>query len=359
MPITAKPQIANLDRVRPDIADQRRSHQKTVAIEFNAASIVVVVKASLDRVTLANEILPEDVCDVNILMARVEAIQSAVGVLLQHREVCGVELVAIVVERAKPARTEIIVGKNKPAEVGNKRLNTGAYRNEIVVGVEVRQLHFTKRFFERSVPVSAVRAPAHVDVDHAILACIEIIRNTERRRELNGPIARFESRIAVKQLKTELQCLSRSELLRTTKELAAYGIDGADVRWCWRAPLFHAGCTHGSENHEQLVAFDRIVAFENVLVIWIPPAASLEGDIATSCAAIAVTIVFGKDDAPPVRSFTALRRRRLGGRSRRNGNIDDDFFVRLDNDVFKRIAVHDREVAVVFIFVEDRDMRLV
>src|SRR5215216_604565 len=129
MTITANPQIANLDRVWPEVAYQRRSHQKTVAIEFHAASIVVVMKASLDRVAFANEILPENVCDVNILVARVEAIQTAVRVLLEHREVSGVELIAIVVESAKHARAEIVVGKNKSAKVGNKRLNAGAHRN--------------------------------------------------------------------------------------------------------------------------------------------------------------------------------------------------------------------------------------
>src|ERR1051325_1029714 len=139
MTITAKPQIANLDRVRPDVANQRRSHQKPVAIEFNAASIVVVVKTSLDRVTLAYEILAKDVCDVNILGAGVEAIQAAVRIFLEHREVRGVELITIVVESAKHARAEIVVGKNKPAEVGNKRLNPGAHRNEIVIGIDVRK----------------------------------------------------------------------------------------------------------------------------------------------------------------------------------------------------------------------------
>ncbi len=198
MAVAAEPKITNLDRVWPDVANQRRSHQKTVAIKFNAASIVVVMKTSLDRVALANEVLPKDICDVNVLMARVEAIQTAVRVLLEHREVRGVELITVVVERAKHARAEIVVGKNETAKVGNKRLNTGAHGNEIVVGIEVGQLHFAKRFFERSVPVSAIRAAAHVDIDDAVLARVQIVRNAERRRKLDGPIAWLESRVAVK-----------------------------------------------------------------------------------------------------------------------------------------------------------------
>ena len=128
MAIATDAKITNLDRVWPDIANQRRPHQKTVAIKFDTASIVVVMKTSLNRVALANEVLPEDVCDVNVLMARVETVQTAVRVLLEHREVCGVELIAIVVKRAKHSRAKIVIGKNKTAKVGNKWLDAGAQR---------------------------------------------------------------------------------------------------------------------------------------------------------------------------------------------------------------------------------------
>src|SRR5678815_4938146 len=99
--IAVHAEITDLDRVWSNVADQRRSHQKTVAIEFNAAAIVVVVKTSLNRVVLANKILPKDVRDVNVLVACVKAVQAAVGVFLEHREVGGIELVTIVVERAE------------------------------------------------------------------------------------------------------------------------------------------------------------------------------------------------------------------------------------------------------------------
>src|SRR6185369_8631588 len=66
--ITTDAEIADLDRVWSNIAHQRRPHQKAVAIEFDAATIVVVVKTSLDRVALAKEILAKDVCDINVLV---------------------------------------------------------------------------------------------------------------------------------------------------------------------------------------------------------------------------------------------------------------------------------------------------
>src|SRR5688500_20297443 len=102
--------------MRPSVANQCRPDQKPVAIEFNRAAIVVVMKTSLDRVTLANEILPEDVGDVNVLMARVEAIQTAVCVLLEHREVRTVELDAIVVQGAQDARTAHSGGESRATQ---------------------------------------------------------------------------------------------------------------------------------------------------------------------------------------------------------------------------------------------------
>src|ERR1044072_6642457 len=97
MPVTRQPQVSNLDRVWPNIANQRRTNQKAVTVILDAAPVVVVVQTSMDCVALANEVLPGDVCDVDILMARVETIKTAVGVLLEHREVGGIELNAIIV----------------------------------------------------------------------------------------------------------------------------------------------------------------------------------------------------------------------------------------------------------------------
>src|SRR5690242_18020578 len=161
MAVAANAEITDLDRMRSDVANRRGPHEETVAIEFNAASIVVVMKAALDRVALANEILAEDVRDVDVLMTRVETVETAIRVLLQHREVRGIELVTIVIKRAKHARAEIVVGKNETAEVGNKRLDTGTHRNEIVVCVQISKFYLTECFFKRRVPVSPIRPASH------------------------------------------------------------------------------------------------------------------------------------------------------------------------------------------------------
>src|SRR5690349_5732096 len=121
MTIAAHTKIRDLDSMRFDVADRRRPHEEAIAIELNAASIVVVMKAALYRVTLAYEILVKDVGDVNVLVARVETVEAAVRVLFEHREIRAVELIMIVVECAEHACAKVVIGKDKPAEVGDKR----------------------------------------------------------------------------------------------------------------------------------------------------------------------------------------------------------------------------------------------
>src|SRR6266850_641032 len=156
MPVAVQPQVTDFDRVRANVANQSRTDQKTVAVIFHAAPVVVVKQASLDRIALANEVLAENVCDVDVLMARVEAVKATVRVLLQHREVGGVELNAIVVCRAKKAQAKIVVGKDKATKVRNEGLDPSAHGNEIVVCVDVPQFHFAKCFLKRDVCISAI-----------------------------------------------------------------------------------------------------------------------------------------------------------------------------------------------------------
>src|SRR5436305_10822091 len=60
--------ITDFDRVRSHIANQRGPDEKTIAVEFAAAAIVVVEPAGLNRVTLPDKILPKDIRDANVLM---------------------------------------------------------------------------------------------------------------------------------------------------------------------------------------------------------------------------------------------------------------------------------------------------
>src|SRR5678816_249079 len=95
--IATNTQVSNLDRVWSHIANQSRTNQETIAVKLNSASVIVVMKASLDRVALAYKVLAKNVGDVNVLMSSVEPIESAVSVLLQHRKIGGVELNPVIV----------------------------------------------------------------------------------------------------------------------------------------------------------------------------------------------------------------------------------------------------------------------
>src|SRR5262249_36315284 len=108
-------------------ADQRRAYQESVAIKFDAASIIIEMKAALDCVTLGEEILPKNICNVNVLVPSVEAIETTVRVLLKHGEVSSVVLHAIVIKRAEYASTKIVVGEDEPTEISHEWLNSRSH----------------------------------------------------------------------------------------------------------------------------------------------------------------------------------------------------------------------------------------
>src|SRR5947208_5715472 len=156
MPIASEPEIAYLDRMRSHISDQSRANQKTIAVILHAAPVVVVMQTALNCVALPDQILTEHVSDVDILMAGVETVQTAIGVLLQHGKVSGVELDPIVVSRAEETKAKIVIRKNEPAKVRNEWLNTGAHGDEIIVCIHVPEFYFGERLLKRNVRIGAI-----------------------------------------------------------------------------------------------------------------------------------------------------------------------------------------------------------
>src|SRR5687767_15451758 len=75
MPITINADVADFDRVRPHIPNQRRARQKSVPVVLNTPTVVVVERAGLNRVTLADKVLPKNVRDVNVLLPPIETIE--------------------------------------------------------------------------------------------------------------------------------------------------------------------------------------------------------------------------------------------------------------------------------------------
>ena len=77
-------------------------------------------------VTFPNQILPENVRDINLLVAPAELVQVGISVLLQHVEGGDVVLPAVVVVVAENARAQIGVVENETAEIAHERLNADA-----------------------------------------------------------------------------------------------------------------------------------------------------------------------------------------------------------------------------------------
>src|SRR4030095_15193073 len=146
--ISTETNITNFNRVRSNVSDQSRPHQKTISIELNAASIIIEMEAALNRVTFGKEILPKNICYVNVLMASVEAIETAIGVLFEHRKISGVVLHAIIIKRTENPRPKVVVGKDKAAKVRHEWLNPRPQRHEVIVCIHVRKFHLTESLFE-------------------------------------------------------------------------------------------------------------------------------------------------------------------------------------------------------------------
>ena len=162
------------------------------------------MKAELRRVAFGEKVLLVDVCDVDVLLSPVEAVESAVRVLLKLREVCEVELIAVVSERAEEACAEVVVGEDEAAEVGDEGLYADAQTDGVVVRVHVFEFDFGEGVFQREVPVRSARAAARVYVDDALLARADVVRQAEGGRDFYRPLSRLERRVAAEHLEGEL-----------------------------------------------------------------------------------------------------------------------------------------------------------
>src|SRR5437870_6920190 len=164
-------------------------------------------------------------------MTAIETIQTAVCVLLELREVRSIVLITIIIKRPENSSTQIVIGKNEAPKIRNEWLNPDTRRNKIKVLIHILELHFGEGFFQRKLRVGAISPPAHVDIYHAGLARIEVIRETKGRRDLDRPVARLVSRIAVEHLERELKYLVDGERFRLAKKFGAARTRAADVRW--------------------------------------------------------------------------------------------------------------------------------
>src|SRR3954454_11365020 len=99
---------------------------------MDMSQVAIDVVAELGGIALREEVLNVDIRHSDILVARFECIQAAVGVLLQEIETRQVVLNAVVPQVPEEAKARLLFRKNKAAEVAGELLRAGADGEEVI-----------------------------------------------------------------------------------------------------------------------------------------------------------------------------------------------------------------------------------
>ena len=353
VPVAADPEIVNVERFGLEAAAllAHGAHvlgadEEAVGVVLDARVIEVAVVAQLDRVTqetvaqFRQEVLHVDVANEDLLPPVGVAVEPAVGVLLElvePREV-GLDPVREVV--ALQPHTEVVVGIKKPAEIAREVLDPGDEREEVVVRAHVGEVILNETFLQPDVTVHAVRALARVNVDDVALERVEVV-DLRDGRQADRPILGLERRVSLEDLDRGHEVLDEEELIGLAEKALAIGALRADSAGEGERPSLGQCVTLGLEQHEDVVAQDRIVALEDVLRVRIEQAA--QGRVEARRAGLVgrlarrsvVALPLGKLDAPAIlerkepplaiggKAGVGARRSRLGrGRGRRSRRGD-------------------------------------
>ena len=266
------------------------------------------------RIAGPDEVLPEIIQDAEVLAAGVEhAVQAAVGVLLERAKVDDVELVAVGAEIAEEPGAQVVVAEDEAAEVAGERLDADARRDEVVVGAQVAEVVLDEQLLEAHLAVQAGRALPDVDVDHAGVPGVEVV-DVEDRGHTQLPVARPEGRVALEELQGDDEVLIEVELIAGAEELGPSRLRGADVARQRNAAKLEQAVADGGDRDEVLLADDRVVALEDVLVVRVPPPAALEGRVLERPL---VAVPVGNAEPPPVENRHEIGARLGGNRTDR------------------------------------------
>ena len=257
-----------------DIADGRGANEKAVVVIVEAGIVFVPGGDEFRGVTGKNEVLQVHVAEKDLLVAPVEGVESAVGIFFEELKIGDVVFDAITVEVSENTQGRFFVDKEKPTEVGVELLDAGARRDEVVVGTEVVELHFSKGFLEGDLIVEAVGAAAGIGAHETELADFQVVE-TELRSDANAPVDGLEGRVAVKQIKGETKRLIKEGLFSFAKETRAARASAADVAGRRNAAAIEKGFRRSGDVQKSLLAEalgpDGLVAFESITIEGIVP----------------------------------------------------------------------------------------
>src|SRR5205085_4925125 len=100
-------------------ADRRRPGDESVFVVVPAVVIEVPDKRELAGVTLPNQVLPENVRDVDLLLTRIKLVEIGISIFLAHIEGGEIVLPTVVVVVPKNPGAEIGIVKNEAAKIAH------------------------------------------------------------------------------------------------------------------------------------------------------------------------------------------------------------------------------------------------
>src|SRR6266404_3058236 len=103
-------------------ADRRRPGDEPVFVVMPAVVVEVADERELPGVAFPNQVLPENIRDVDLLLARVEFVEIGIRVLLAHVERGEIVLPAIVVVVPENPDAEIRIVENESAKNTKEQL---------------------------------------------------------------------------------------------------------------------------------------------------------------------------------------------------------------------------------------------
>src|SRR2546421_5715077 len=199
-----------------DGADRRWPGDESVLVVVPAVVVEVADEGELAGVTFPNQILPENIRDIDLLLARIELVQVGISILLAHIERGEIVLPAVIIVVPKNSDAEIGVVENKSAEVTHKRLHPDAHRNEVVIVRKIAEVNFRERFLQRPKFLFARRAFLRIRVHDVVFFDVDVvvIVNAEKTQR---PIDWLKRGLALEKIDTDREIV-RPKLLITQSE---------------------------------------------------------------------------------------------------------------------------------------------
>src|SRR5262245_6730220 len=238
---------------------------------------------------------PSDILEIDL-------VQLAIGVFLQHVEIDRVVLIPVRREIAEHSRAEVRVAENEAAEIAGEFLDAHAHRCRIEERRTPALALFAAQKRERlgrvSQPpfdeglldgVESVETPctlALVCIDDAVARPQEI--DVGDASDLEPPIDRFERGVAVVHIEREDEVFIGELLPPDAEKLGTAGWVGAYARQGRELSEVEEALAREIEVHENVVADDRVIAFQDVLVIRVEDAALAEARVFRNAGAPAV-----------------------------------------------------------------------